>query len=74
MPASRLLAGCWFIFKAGNMTKQKQHYAFMAALMMIIALIGTLRFDMHDGYYWLIPCFFGFVTGIYIYAAINTKR
>lgn len=51
------------------MTKQKQHYAFMAALMMLIALISTLK-----GYHWLVSCLFGGVAGIYIYAAIYTKR
>jgi hypothetical protein len=56
------------------MKRQRKHYIFMAAIMMLIALVATLKFDMQYGYYWLIPCFFGFIGGGYIYAATKTNH
>jgi hypothetical protein len=56
------------------MKKQRKHYVFLATIMMLTALIATFKFDMRDGYYWLIPCFFGFIGGGYIYAAIKTNH
>lgn len=56
------------------MKKQRKHYVFMAVIMLLTALIATFKFDMREGYYWLIPCAFGFTGGIYIYAAITTKH
>jgi hypothetical protein len=53
--------------------KQRKHYFFMAAVMMLTALIADLRFDMQNGYFWLIPCCFGFMGGVFIYAAIKSK-
>ena len=46
----------------------------MAVVMMLTAFIGDVRFDMRDGYGWLIPCFFGFMGGGFIYAAIRTNN
>jgi hypothetical protein len=56
------------------MKKQRKHYLFMAVLMLLIALIAILRFNMQDGHYWLITCCLGFIGGVYIYAAINSKQ
>jgi disulfide bond formation protein DsbB len=56
------------------MKKQRKHYIFMATIMMFIALIANFKFDMQVGYYWLIPCLFGFIGGVYIYAAIKTTH
>ena len=56
------------------MKKQRKHYVFMAFVIMLTALIATFKFDMRDGYYWLIPCCFGFIGGIYVYAAVTTNN
>jgi hypothetical protein len=56
------------------MKKQRKHYIFMATLLMLTALVATYKFDIRDGYYWLIPCFFGFIGGGYIYAATKTNH
>ncbi len=56
------------------MNKQRKHYIFMAIVMMLTALIADVKFDMEDDYYWLIPCFFGFMGGGFIYAAIKTNN
>ena len=53
--------------------KQQKHYFFMAAVMILTALIAYYRFDMDNGYYWLIPCSFGFISGVFIYAASINK-
>ena len=45
----------------------------MASVMMLTALIADLRFDMQNGYFWLIPCLFGFIGGSFIYAAIKCR-
>jgi hypothetical protein len=56
------------------MGQQRKHYIFMATVMMLTALIATFKFDMQSGYYWLLPCLFGFIGGGYIYAAVKTDQ
>jgi hypothetical protein len=56
------------------MKKQRKHYVFMAIIMLITALVATFKFNTKSGPYWLIPYFFGFVGGGYIYAAIKTNH
>jgi hypothetical protein len=50
------------------MNKRKPYFI-MATIMMASALIANFRFEMNNGYNRLIPCFFGFIGGCYIYAA-----
>jgi hypothetical protein len=59
----------WLIMK-----KQRKHYMFMATILLLTALISTLKFDMKAGSYWIIPCFLGFTGGVYIYAAVKTHH
>jgi hypothetical protein len=40
----------------------------MAVITLFTALIACFRFDLQNGYFWLIPCFFGFLGGGYTYA------
>lgn len=56
------------------MGKQQKHCIFIATILMLIALIATLKFDMEAGYYRLIPCFFGFMGGVYVFAAAKTNH
>lgn len=54
--------------------KQRRNYFFIGSILIIIALITYGRFDMDNGYYWLIPCSFGFASGVFFYVSNSFKE
>lgn len=55
------------------MSKNKKHYYFMAAVMVLIDVVINVRFDIHNGWVLFMACFWGAIAGAYIYAAITSK-
>jgi hypothetical protein len=45
----------------------------LTALFALIAVITYYKFDMGNGWYWLIPCFFVLIGWVFIYAASKNK-
>lgn len=52
------------------MNKKRKHCFIMAAIMFATALVAAIRFDTQ---YWVIPCWFGFMGGFYVYVGIKSK-
>jgi hypothetical protein len=52
---------------------KRNHYFFMAVIMIMIDFVIGFRFDIGNGWVIFMACFFGAVAGIYFYAAITAK-
>lgn len=52
---------------------RRNHFIILTALIALIAVIAYYKFDMDNGWYWLIPCFLGLIGWVFIYKASRSE-